>query len=280
MSSCVRGLRLNVSQVIRAIDASVRPEDCKVHLACHNGQENPLDVYFAGKFDGWQARQNSRNFKRPYVIALIEMSEAHRWLFVGLYTVDSCVEVQHRSPFLYSTTKHDSFEALSGRAIVEFARPGRQSYLLAERWVDRMRIAAILPETMQFQDFPGYLNATATKQQLDTIVRLQVTSWKSALSSVSGVYVITDRFTGKLYVGSAYGAGGIWGRWSAYSATGHGHNHELRQLLSQHGLDYAENFQFGILESIDTRATEAEVIARESYWKTLLLTRLHGLNKN
>ncbi len=271
---------MNLFQVIRAVDPLVRPEGCKVHLACHNGHENPLDVYFAGKFDGWQARQNGRNFKRPYVIALIELSEANRWLFVGIHEVHSCVQDQSRSPYLYSTSRHEAFESLSGRAVIEFVRPGRQSYLLAERWVESMRVAAILPESMQFQDFPGYLNTTLTKQQLDTIVRLQVASWRSALASVSGVYVITDRRTGKLYVGSAYGEGGIWGRWSAYSATGHGHNHELRQLLSQHGSDYAENFQFGILESIDVRATEAEVIARESYWKVLLLTRMHGLNKN
>ena len=37
-------------------------------------------------------------------------------------------------------------------------------------------------------------------------------SWRQYLSSVYGVYVITDAKTGKLYVGSAYGDNGVYGK--------------------------------------------------------------------
>ena len=46
-----------------------------------------------------------------------------------------------------------------------------------------------------------------SKQQLDTVVKQEVESWKAALGSVAGVYLIADRRTGKLYVGSATGNG-------------------------------------------------------------------------
>lgn len=107
-----------------------------------------------------------------------------------------------------------------------------------------------------------------------------VTSWKTALGAVAGVYVITDRKTGKLYVGSATAGEGVWSRWCAYSATGHGGNRELRKLLQEKGPAYAEHFQFGILEIADSHASQEDVLRRESYWKALLQTRVHGYNAN
>ena len=52
-------------------------------------------------------------------------------------------------------------------------------------------------------------------------------TWVKPLSSVNGVYLIQDKLSGKLYVGSAYGDQGIYGRWSDYAKNGHGDNQEL-----------------------------------------------------
>ena len=98
--------------------------------------------------------------------------------------------------------------------------------------------------------------------------------------SVSGVYVIADATTGKLYVGSAVGDGGIWGRWAAYCKTGHGGNKELRALLEQKGADHSDHFHISVLEVCDPNATKEEVLERESHWKQVLLTRVFGLNAN
>ena len=129
-------------------------------------------------------------------------------------------------------------------------------------------------------EFPGYSWVMLTKQRLDVVVEQQVASWKAALANVAGVYVIADRASGKLYVGSATGDEGIWSRWCAYSQTGHGGNRELRRLLRDKGIAYAENFQFGVLEIADTHASDDDVLQRESRWKELLLTRDHGYNAN
>jgi hypothetical protein len=56
--------------------------------------------------------------------------------------------------------------------------------------------------------------------------------WRSRLSAVAGVYLILAETTGRLYLGSATGAEGIWGRWRKYAATGHGGNALLKELLA------------------------------------------------
>ena len=116
--------------------------------------------------------------------------------------------------------------------------------------------------------------------ELRTIVRQEVASWRSALGSVSGVYVITDVQNGKQYVGSAWGAGGVWGRWCAYARSGHGGSKELRTLLAKRGAKYARHFQFAVLEVCDINASKEHVISREAHWKEVLQTRPFGYNSN
>jgi hypothetical protein len=108
-------------------------------------------------------------------------------------------------------------------------------------------------------------------------VAQEIESWKSALSSVAGVYLITDTETGRHYVGSAYGEGGIWARWKSYSESGHGHNKILKNLLKKKRTDYSHNFQFSILEMADTNASKDDVLEREAHWKYALCSReSHG----
>ena len=121
---------------------------------------------------------------------------------------------------------------LDGRLIVRFERPGRQAYLLGENWAQKIEVAEILAEKRHGAEFPGFRRAMLTKKALDIVVKQRIESWRSALASVAGVYVIADRQNGKLYVGSATGEGGIWDRWKAYAETGHGDNKELKDLLN------------------------------------------------
>lgn len=271
---------MRLFQLLANLDPSVSPELCKVHLARWNNIENPLDVYLAGGFDEWQSYQTKRNFQRPLVVSLIALATQHRWLFAGVHDVHGCKP--HRGPaaFRYETTRRASTDPLRGRLVVAFERPGRQSYLLGERWEDHLLTAEIRSEELQILDFPGYMRVNLTHKQLQIIVGQQVISWRAALSAVAGVYVITDAQTGKHYVGSAVGGEGLWGRWCAYANTGHGGNKELRDLLRDRPAGYASNFRYGILETADCRASRDDVLARESHWMTLLLTREHGHNAN
>lgn len=106
--------------------------------------------------------------------------------------------------------------------------------------------------------------------------------WKAALESVKGVYLIVDKSNGKKYVGSAYGTWGIWARWQCYVQTGHGWNDELTKLIAEEGLDYARrNFRISLLEYRPARTDDNVIIARESFWKEAVLSRVPlGYNKN
>ena len=99
---------------------------------------------------------------------------------------------------------------------------------------------------------------------------------------MKGIYLITDTKTRKRYVGSAYGEFGIWSRWRSYVETGHGGNVELRSLVVNPSLDYCRTyFRFALLEYRPFRVTNDLILAREAFWKQLLLTRGdEGLNRN
>ena len=174
----------------------------------------------------------------------------------------------------------NEFQELSGRLILNFSRSGRQSYLNAENCADGILINELMPDRMVVEDFMGYSKVLLSKKKLEIIIAQNIASWKAALSNVSGVYLITDTNTGKLYVGSATGESGIWQRWSGYAGNGHGGNRDLQVLLSEKGNDYSNYFQYSILEIADTHASINDVLIRESYWKDVLCSRKHGYNAN
>jgi hypothetical protein len=97
---------------------------------------------------------------------------------------------------------------------------------------------------------------------------------RGALEQWRGVYLIWDASDAKGYVGSAYGATNILGRWESYAATGHGGNKHLR------GRD-PNNFRFTVLERVSPDMPSDEVIRRERSWKLRLHTAApQGLNEN
>lgn len=267
--------------LLRVVSPEFSPGQAKVHLATWNGLDDPLVLFRTGQFEPWQASQNQRNFERDFVVSLIDM-KAGKWLFAGLFAANGAT-VKHGAAgdsFDYDLRRVDACEDLVGRLVVTFQRTGRQSYLLAENWCESMTVAEIMPTRLSIDDFPGFAAVDISKAELDVIVARSIESWQSALSSVGGVYLISDAGSGKLYVGSAAGEGGIWQRWTDYSKSGHGGNVELRQLLEEGGSHRCEQFRFSILEIADLAAGQNAILARETRWKDVLMTRGFGLNAN
>jgi hypothetical protein len=64
--------------------------------------------------------------------------------------------------------------------------------------------------------------------------------WRTRLEAVAGVYLILADTAGHQYVGSAYGAAGVWGRWEQYAKTGHGEN-KLPEKLEQVAAGWSES---------------------------------------
>lgn len=270
---------MRVFDLISLMDPEVVvPGRAKIHLATWNGQNNPLDVYLAGEFDEWQRWQTRRNFERPFVISLIAIRGGNRWLFAGVHTAHGHEWKEAHDLFRYDLRERPTCLELNGRLVARFVRPGRQSYLNAEKWADHMTVSELLPERLKIAEFPGFRAVDLSKPELDLIVRQGLESWRTALSNVAGVYLITDTLSGKLYVGSATGAGGIWQRWTDYALRGHGGNLELRRLVDEQGENRVSAFRFSILETADVHASNEDVLRRESHWKNVLLTREYGLN--
>lgn len=261
------------------VEKRISPEKCKIHLAVHNGEDNPLDVYLDGWFEEWQSWQSKRNFEREYILSLIKFYGENSWLFVGLYRSLESTYDENKKYHHYRTEPVTSMEKYAGRVIISFARSGRQSYLNAETWCDQLMVTEMKAKRIEIEQFPGYANTIIPKCMLDLIVSQEVESWKGALSNVGGVYLITDTTTGKCYVGSATGDGGIWQRWADYANSGHGGNAKLQKLLDV-DCEYCNNFQFAILEIADTHTSVEDILRRESHWKNVLCTREHGYNAN
>lgn len=173
------------------------------------------------------------------------------------------------------------------RLIIKLDQPiGRNVYL---RLYDKVQ-AQLSPEVYELAadtklgTFPGYQNIRLRHHELQRIIANDEPSWKDALSSVKGVYVITDLSSGRLYVGSASGeANGLWQRWAGYAHLRNltGGNKELEQMRGELGdAHIIGNFQYSILEIFDPKTKAETILKRESFWKLALDSRAHGMNLN
>ena len=157
---------MNFFQLINSLDPEISPTRCKIHLAVTPGSRksrddhtNPLDHYFAGKFDEWQTWQNQQNFKREFVLSLIQLPEHNKWLFVGIFDSQSSVRHEgvkrHKYRYKYRLSRRAALNELEGRLIVHYQRHGRQSYRNAETLVDALTISEYRPEKMSIGEFPA-----------------------------------------------------------------------------------------------------------------------------
>lgn len=123
--------------------------------------------------------------------------------------------------------------------------------------------------------FPGFDRLVLSYAKLQAVMREpKYASWRTALASVMGIYLITNTRDGRHYVGKADGTENVRQRWSAYAANGHGGNVELRHL------DPA-SFRYSLLRVFDPSTPDSDINAAESHYKRALDSRVpHGLNRN
>lgn len=121
--------------------------------------------------------------------------------------------------------------------------------------------------------FPGFDRLALDHPHLQAVMREhRYAAWRTALSSVVGIYLITDTRDGRHYVGKADGAESFRQRWNTYATNGHGGNVELR------GLD-ASSFRFvaARVRSSDTAARDRccrKCKARAGYAQTRVQSKL------
>ena len=257
---------------------SMYPKDMKLHLAI--GQKNRNEPWIElseGRFQSWQGTQTKPNFTRPFILSFVYIGK-DEWLFAGIYTAGEYSVID--GEYHYATTLTDEYREYIGRIVVTYQKDFRQSYLLAEKYVDKLEIIEIFREKYVCDPFPGYANVCISFDTLSQICRTEEVTWKTALSAVYVIYLITDTLTGKQYVGKADGNEAIWQRWSAYASTGHGLNIELLKIFTVKGMQYFENFQYSILEFITKNNNQSYIDDRENYWKMVLRSKDFGYNGN
>ncbi|MSQ13444.1 MAG: GIY-YIG nuclease family protein [Dehalococcoidia bacterium] len=103
--------------------------------------------------------------------------------------------------------------------------------------------------------------------------------WRARLAAVAGIYLVLATTTGEQYVGSAYGAEGIWGRWADYARDRHGDNVLLKQLVARNRA-YPEAFLYSILQILPRTSPRDEVLQWEHHYKNKLGSKANGLNIN
>jgi hypothetical protein len=268
--------------LLKMLEPTFSVEKAKVHLARHNGTEQPIDVFVQGNFDEWQRMQRARNFELEFVVSLLQAGNPTRWLFAGLFRSKGYKEENDpQHAYYYNLHRLSATEELVGRLYLTSRYKQRNSYPLGKTLMSDLTVAELLPERLSIGQFPGYKRVNLTKALLDVVVRQNAESWRSALSSVKGIYLITDKSNGKLYVGKADGEAGIWGRWCIYSETSHGHNVALKQ---EFGIDISaerqNDLRFSVLEITDLHTMKEDIARRESHWKEILSSRTHGYNRN
>jgi hypothetical protein len=195
----------------------------------------------------------------------------HKWLlfYVG--------KVKNESyPYEHELIKE--YEKYFGRLIVEYHNKAHQLVRKADGLIQELKVFTIRQEVFE-ETFPGYENVSINWHHLASIQNND--SWRTALQNQKGIYLITDRSNGKMYVGSATGRNMLWGRWTAYIENGHGGNIGLKEVVDKEGFDYVkQNFKYTILETFQSKTHEFDILQREAWWIRVLNTVEFGHNKN
>lgn len=239
----------------------------------------PYQLWMAGdgRFETYQSYQGRTVFANAAYIASFVATPLDETLFVGLYAVKGVgtAAVGEIDPLsrkdIGGINKYD-FEAVDGlrdyegKMVIDWGL-GYRSWVQKAGNQDK-RVVEIRRRVGD-PPFPGFLNFT---ERLSGLASVSPT-WRAALSSIGGVYLLVCPESGKQYVGAAYGEGGFWSRWEAYARSGHGGNVRMKEVPPA-------DYHVSVLEVASSSATFEDVMEIETRWKQKLRSREFGLNAN
>ena len=281
---------LKLNDLLQLTETELR--NTKIRLNTYNGENNPIDIFKknAKELLDWNYWNNKTYRVGQISIGLVNMG-SDRWLLFTVGVIKKILDIPvdgNNRPstngrgiqVVYETIRR--YDDLYGRVVVGYKNKSQQMFRNAIPLIEELTVREILPSVYSGFEFPGYDNVCLSYEQLETIVRGNYPSYKSALANQKAVYLLTDRSNGKMYVGSATAEYGmLLARWMAYIENGHGGNTALKALVREKGFNHIKrNFQYTIIENFNAKVDDNYVIQRETYWKNVLLTRKFGYNDN
>lgn len=266
----------------------------KVKLNISDEQYPALDLLYNeknSKNDSWyhmnawkkeNSNHNLNNYNYLITFAQYYYYGDEFFLFGGIYKVEK-IFPEKFNDVGYNLTLLDDFKEYRKRLIIKIKKKVGRTYNRIYNNIDNDLIPEVyeISPSMNLKQFNGYQNVSLTYTELQYIINNTESSWKLALSSVKAVYVITDTSNGELYIGSAYGTGGLLNRWNEYINNLTGGNKKFEELVAVNGKEYIQNnFKYSILEIFDTKTKDEYIVERENYWKNVFETRNFGMNWN
>ena len=266
----------------------------KAKLMRHNiSRDDVARNYSLGYLDIYHSIQRGGRLDNcEYVFGFLG-TEGNESKLLGCYKVKECIPIERaqipsdyyisggtlgEESVFYNMEKTLVLSDLIGRLVIDW---GKSARAWLQNGATEKEVLYILPSISPYI-FTSYdkvlLKYAELKRICDNPKENEV--WKNRLSSVAGVYLITDTKTGKHYIGSASGLdGGIWGRWNDYAKTKHGGNKRLIELIAADP-NHCNNFQFSILEVFPIKRNKQEILEYEALYKRKLGTIQFGLNNN
>lgn len=256
----------------------------KIKFNQYNGEIEPMEVYLRNPDEVnnlwlfWRAKR--RYFSVGEIAICLFQLSWNTWLLSTVKEVTR--ELGVKDGVNYEGKELKNYTPYFGRVIVKYRKTHQTQVVYAKNVINELEVEQILPSVFDGIDFPGYDKVRLSYEQLSIIVNRHKRDWVAALENQKAVYLITDKGSGKQYVGSAYGENGmLLQRWSNYVDSGHGGNKLLKSVVDDLGFDYVkQNFQYSILENYNGRTEKRIILERESWWKETLGSRAFGLNAN
>lgn len=264
-----------------AILANENVDPKKVRLVRHKDNRasagfTPYNLWLSDKagLEKYQQIQRRKVFEIGGLLASFVVTPRGETLFVGLYrvddigiappgTIDPVAQIDRAGLYLYDISREEKLSDYAGHLTVNWGGGHRAWFQLAHR---KDKPVLELKKELTPEPFPGFGRFC---WDIDGIAAVPF-NWQEVLKSVNGVYLLVCKETGKQYVGSAKGAEKLWSRFMAYKLTGHGGNIELKARGRK-------PYQVSVLEVFNS---DEGIEKAESFWKTKLMSRKFGLNKN
>lgn len=271
--------------------------DQRVKLARHNYDHHSISELRAqGLFEAYQSIQSSPVFECDVLVSF-EAVKGQLAKLIGIYRVvgkrpatpeDVPTAIRNlgwkSGDLSYQLVRLRDFDSLIDRVLIDWGPNTRawHQWLSGNKDSECKDKAVVGIQESDFMGaFPGYADLMLNFSQLQRLTRSPQHNpeWHARLRAIRAIYLIQHRSSGQLYVGSAGGSEGLWGRWSDYATTRHGGNAGLMDLLDSNP-EAHHDFVFSVLRALPSNLPSEELLRYERFEKEKLGTRVHGLTRN